>query len=45
VYDIALFCFVIVMATVGGIAALDLYSSAKNREITAESTEPTGVVI
>ncbi|MCX6690665.1 MAG: DUF6159 family protein, partial [Methanoregula sp.] len=45
VYDIALFCFVIVMATVGGIAALDLYTSAKSRQIAAESTEPMGVVI
>ena len=45
VYDSALFCFAIVMATVGGIAALDLYTSAKSRQITAESTEPTGVVI
>ncbi|MFA4823785.1 MAG: hypothetical protein WC593_01365 [Methanoregula sp.] len=45
VYDIALFCFAIVMATVGGIAALDLYTSAKSRQIAAESTEPTGVVI
>ena len=33
------------MATVGGIAALDLYASAKSRQIAAESTEPTGVVI
>ena len=45
VYDIALFCFAIVMATVGGIAALDLYTSAKSRQIAAESTEQTGVVI
>ena len=45
VYDIALFCFAIVMATVGGIAALDLYTSAKSRLIAAESTEPIGVVI
>lgn len=45
VYDIALFCFAIVMATVGGIAALHLYTSAKNRQIAAESTEPTGGVI
>jgi hypothetical protein len=33
------------MATVGGIAALDLYTSAKSRQIAAESTEPIGVVI
>jgi hypothetical protein len=45
VYDIALFCFAIVMATVGGIATLDLYTSAKSRQIAAESTEPKGVVI
>jgi hypothetical protein len=44
-YDCALFCFAIVMATVGGIAALDLYSSAKSRQIALESTEPTGGVI
>jgi hypothetical protein len=30
VYDSALFCFAMVMATVGGIAALDLYTSAKS---------------
>ena len=45
VYDSALFCFTIVMATVGGIAALNLYSSAKSRQTAAESTEPAGVVI
>jgi hypothetical protein len=45
VYDSALFCFTIVMATIGGIAALHLYTSAKSRQFTAESTEPTGVVI
>ena len=45
VYDSALFCFTIVMATVGGIAALNLYSSAKSRQTVAESTEPAGVVI
>jgi hypothetical protein len=45
VYDSALFCFAVVMATVGGIAALDLYTSAKSRQIAAGSTEPTGVVI
>jgi hypothetical protein len=45
VYDIALFCFAIVMVTVGGIAALDLYTSAKSRQIAVEPTEPTGVVI
>jgi len=45
VYDSALFCFAIVMATVGGIAALNLYSSAKSRQTVAESTEPAGVVI
>jgi hypothetical protein len=44
-YDSALFCFAIVMATVGGIAALDLYTSAKSRQIAAESTEPTRGVI
>ena len=32
VYDGALFCFAMVMATVGGIAALDLYRNAKIRE-------------
>ena len=32
VYDSVLFCFAIVMATVGGIAALDLYRNAKIRE-------------
>ncbi|MHB8164565.1 MAG: hypothetical protein ACYDDV_09550 [Methanoregula sp.] len=32
VYDSALFCFAIVIATVGGIAALDLYRNAKIRE-------------
>ena len=45
VYDSALFCFAIVMATVGGIAALHLYTSAKSRQIAAESTEPTRGVI
>ena len=44
-YDIALFCFAIVMATVGGIAALDLYTSAKSRDVSVKYTEPTGVVI
>lgn len=43
-YDSALFCFAMVMATVGGIAILDLYRSAKSRQIAAESTEPAGVV-
>jgi len=46
VYDSALFCFAIVMATVGGIAMLDLYTSAKSRLIAAEfaeSTEPRGL--
>jgi len=32
VYDSALFCFAMVMATIGGIAALDLYRNAKIRE-------------
>ena len=32
VYDSALFCFALVMATVGGIAALDLYRNAKFQE-------------
>jgi hypothetical protein len=47
VYDCALFCFAMVMATVGGIAALDIYTSAsaKSRQIAEKSTEPTGVVI
>jgi hypothetical protein len=31
-YDLALFCIAFVVATVGGIAALDLYISAKTRE-------------
>ena len=35
VYDGALFCFAMVMATVGGIAALELYTSAKTRESAA----------
>jgi hypothetical protein len=45
VYDSTLFCFAIVMATVGGIAALDLYTSAKSRQIAEKSSEPNGVVI
>jgi hypothetical protein len=45
VYDCALFCFTMVMATVGGIAALDLYASAKSRQIAEKSTDPTGDVI
>ena len=45
VYDCALFCFAMVMATVGGIAALDIYTSAKSRQFAAESSEPTGVGI
>jgi len=45
VYDSVLFCFAMVMATVGGIAALDLYTSAKSRQIIAESAGPAGVVI
>jgi len=45
VYDSALFCFAIVMATVGGIAALDLYTSAKSRQIAEKSTEQRGIVI
>jgi len=44
VYDAALFCFAIVMATVGGIAALNLFTSAKSRQITAESAGATGGV-
>nr|WP_320161920.1 glycerophosphoryl diester phosphodiesterase membrane domain-containing protein [uncultured Methanoregula sp.] len=44
VYDAALFCFAIVMATVGGIAAMNLYTSAKSRQITAESAGATGGV-
>ena len=44
-YDIALFCFAIVMATVGGIAALNLYTSAKSRQFAAEFTETTRGVI
>ncbi|PWR71692.1 hypothetical protein [Methanospirillum lacunae] len=43
VYDIALFCFVIVMATVGEIASLDLYKSAKIREIAIESANQQGL--
>ena len=43
VYDSALICFAILMATVGGIAALNLYTSAKSRQIAAESTQPAGV--
>jgi hypothetical protein len=42
VYDGALFCFAMVMATLGGIAALELYTSAKSRQIAAEFTEPAG---
>ena len=45
VYDSALFCFAMIMATVSGIAALDIYTSAKSRQIAAESTEPTGGVV
>jgi len=45
VYDSALFCFAMVMATIGGIAALNLYTSAKSRQIAAGSTELTGVEI
>ncbi len=45
VYDCALFCFAMVMATVGGIAALDLYTSAKSRQIAEKTSEPSGVVI
>ena len=41
VYDSALFCFAVVMATVGGIAALDLYTSAKSRQMPGSAeTEP-----
>lgn len=40
VYDFALFCFAMVMVTVGGITAMDLYTSAKSRQFAAESTEP-----
>ncbi|WP_321508455.1 hypothetical protein [uncultured Methanoregula sp.] len=43
VYDSALFCFAVVMATVGGIAALNLYTSAKSRQIVAESAQPKRV--
>jgi hypothetical protein len=45
VYDSALSCFAMVMATVGGIATLDIYTSAKSGRIAEKSTEPTGVVI
>jgi hypothetical protein len=45
VYDSALFCFAMVMATVGGIAALDIYTSAKSRQIAEKSTEQRGIVI
>ena len=38
-YDLALFSVAFVVATVGGIAALDLYTSAKSRQITG-SPEP-----
>jgi len=44
-YYLALFSVAFVAATVGGIAALDLYISAKSRQIASESTEPTGAVI
>lgn len=44
VYDSALFCSAMVMATIAGIAALDLYTSAKSRQIATKSTEPGGVV-
>ena len=41
VYDSALFCFAMVMATVAGIAALDLYTSAKCRQtLKSADTEP-----
>ena len=40
-YDIALSGFAFIVATVGGIAILDLYTSAKNRQV-AESAENTG---
>jgi hypothetical protein len=45
VYDSALFCFAMVMATIGGIAALDLYTSAKSRQIAKKLSEQRGVVI
>lgn len=38
IYDSALLCFVMVITTVGGIAALDLYTSARQRQIAAKST-------
>lgn len=45
VYDCALFCFAMVMATIGGIATLALYTSAKSRQIAEKNAESTGVVI
>ena len=38
-YDLALFSVAFVVATIGGIAALDIYASAKSRQITG-SPEP-----
>jgi hypothetical protein len=37
VYDLALFCIVFVAATVGGIAVLDLYTTAKSMQNTVSS--------
>jgi hypothetical protein len=43
-YYLVLFSIAFVVATIGGIAALDLYNSAKSRQIAAGSAELTGVV-
>lgn len=44
VYDGALACFAMIMTTIGGIAALDLFTSAKNRQPAAESAGAMGRV-
>jgi hypothetical protein len=41
-YYLVLFSVAFVVATVGGIAALDLYTSENSRQIAAGSAEPTG---
>ncbi|MFA5331853.1 MAG: hypothetical protein WC342_05695 [Methanoregula sp.] len=45
VYDSALFCFAMIMATVGGIAAVNLFTSAKNRQTDDGIEKTVGVVI
>jgi len=45
IYNLALITIAFVVATVAGIAMLDLYTSAKSRQVAVESTEPAGVVI